>query len=125
MNCILLDLDVPVGPTEVGHQLIVISRDVDYMRPFAGFAQNLLDHVVVLLGPVNSATQRPNIDQVTHDIERIEIVLAQEIQQRSGIAAARTKVRIRNPRRAITSRRLEVLSGLAKCESLLRRKNLL
>ena len=114
MNCPLLDLDVAVGPTEVGHQLIVISRDVDYMRPFAGFAQNFLDHVVVLLGPVNSATQRPNIDQVTHNVERIEIVLAQKIEQRRGVAAARTKVRIGDPRGAITPGRLEILSGFAK-----------
>ena len=38
MDCRLLDFDVPVGPTEVGHQLVVISRDVDHMRAFAGFA---------------------------------------------------------------------------------------
>jgi len=114
MNCILLDLDVPVGPTEVGHQLIVISRDVDYMRPFAGFAQNLLDHVVVLLGPVNSATQLPNIDQVTHNVECIEIVLAQKIEQRSGVAATRAQVRIRNPTGTMTSRRRKFVSGFAK-----------
>ncbi len=80
MNRPLLDLDVAVGPAEVGHQLIVISGDVDYMRALASFAQNFLDHVVVLLRPVNSATQRPNIDQVAHDIESIEIVLAQKIE---------------------------------------------
>src|SRR6266480_6162550 len=123
MNRPLLDLDVAVGPAEVGHQLIVISGDVDYMRALAGFAQNFLDHVVVLLRPVNSATQRPNIDQVAHDIESIEVVLAQKIQQRSGIAATRTKVRIGDPTGTMTSRRHEVLSGLAKCESLLRHEN--
>src|SRR6266496_5981214 len=104
MNRPLLDLDVAVGPAEVRHQLIVISGDVDYMRALASFPQNFLDHVVVLLRPVNSATQRPNIDEVAHDIERIKIVLAQKIEQRTSVAAARTKVRIGDPRGAITSR---------------------
>ncbi len=81
VNCLLLDLDVPVSATKVGHQLVVIARDVDHMRAFAGFAQNFLDYIVVLLRPVNSAAQRPNIDQVAHNVERIEIVLAQKIEQ--------------------------------------------
>ncbi|PYL43903.1 MAG: hypothetical protein DMF42_02605, partial [Verrucomicrobia bacterium] len=38
----------------------------------------------------------------------------------SGIAATRTKVRIGDPRGAITSWRDEILSGFAKRESLLR-----
>ena len=114
MNCPLFDLDVAVGATEVGHQLVVISRDLNYMRPFAGLTQKFLDHVVVLLRPVNSATQRPNINQVTHNVQRIEIVHAQKIEQRRGIAAARAQVRIGDPSGAITSRRQEVLSGFAK-----------
>ena len=75
------------------------------MRALASFAQNFLDHVVVLLRPVNSATQRPDIDQVADDVERIEIVLAQKIEQRSGVAATRTQVGIGDPRGPITSRR--------------------
>ena len=125
MNCPLLDLDVAVDPTEVDHELVVISRDVDYMRALASFAQNFLDHVVVLLRPLNPATQRPNIDEVAHDIERIKIVLAQKVQQSSGVAAARTQVRIGDPPGAITSRLKESISRFAKRESLLSRKNLL
>ena len=68
VNCPLLDFDVAVGPAEVGHQFVVIPRDIDHMRAFAGFAQNFLDHVVVLLRPIDSATQRPDIDQVAHDV---------------------------------------------------------
>ena len=94
MNRPLLDLDVAVGATEVRHQLVVISRDLDHVHAFAGFAQNFLDHVIVLLRPVNSATQRPDIDQVADDVQSLEIVRAQEIEQRCGIAATRTEVRI-------------------------------
>ena len=80
VNCPLFDLDVTVGPAKVAHQLVVISRDVDHVRAFAGFAQNFLDHVVVLLRPKNSAAQRPDIDQVAHDVQSIEIVFAQKIE---------------------------------------------
>ena len=105
MNCSLLDFDIAVNATEVGHQLVVIARDIDHMRAFARFAQNFLDHVVVLLGPVNSATQRPDIDQVADDVQSLEIVRAQEIEQRCGIAATRTQVRIGDPSGPITFRR--------------------
>ena len=68
MNCVLLNLDIPVRSTEARHQFVVISRDVNYTRALAGFAQNFLDHVIVLLWPVNRAPQRPDINQVAHDV---------------------------------------------------------
>src|SRR5512132_1875537 len=98
MDCVLLDLDIPVGSTEARHQFVVISRDVNYTCALASFAQNFLDHVIVLLWPVNYPPQRPNIYKVSHDVERVEVGLAQKVQQRSGVAAARAKVRIGNPR---------------------------
>jgi hypothetical protein len=80
VNRSLLDIDIAVCATEVAHQLVVISRDVDHMGAFARLAQKFLDHVVVLLWPVDSATQRPDVDQVAYDVERVEIVLAKEIE---------------------------------------------
>ena len=56
MSCPLLNLDVAVGATEFGHQVIVISRDLSRMRAFARFAQDFLHHVAVLLRPIDSAT---------------------------------------------------------------------
>src|SRR3989442_1660330 len=123
MDCPLLDFDVAVGPAEVRHQLVVISRDVDHMRSFARFAQKFLDHVVVLLRPINSATQRPDIDQVADDVQNLEVVFAQKIQQRRGVAAARTEVRIGDPRGAITSRRQNCVWRFDKGESLLSSEN--
>src|SRR6476620_5935564 len=104
MNCVLLNLDIPVGTTEARHQFVVISRDVNYAGALAGFAQNFLDDVVVLLWPINCATQRPDIDQVAHDVQSIEIGLTQKVQKRGGVAAARTQVRVGNPRGAIALR---------------------
>src|SRR4029077_422273 len=121
MNCVLLNLDIPVGTTEARHQFVVISRDVNYARPLAGFAQNFLDDVVVLLGPINYATQRPDIDQVADDVQRIEIGLAQKIQKRSGVAAARAQMRVGDPRGAIALRSRNFLPRSVKRETLLLR----
>ena len=114
MNCRLLDLDVPIGPTEVGHQFVVISRNVNHMRALAGFSQNFLDHVVVLLWPVDPATQRPDIDQVAHNVERIEIVLAQKIEQGRCVATPRAQMRVGYPRGSIMSRRQNIFRRLAE-----------
>ena len=97
MNCPLLDLDIPIGPTEVDHELVVISRDVNDARAFARFAQNFLNNVVVLLWPINSTTQRPDIDEIAHDVQCLEIVLAQKVEQCRRVTAACAQVRIRDP----------------------------
>ena len=102
MDCVFLDLDISVSPTEARHQFIVISRDVNYACALAGFAQNFLDHIVVLLWPVSDAPQRPDVDQIAHDVESVEIGLAEKIQKRGGVTAARAQVRVGYPRGAIT-----------------------
>ncbi len=101
VNCALCDLDVSVRAAKARDQLIVISRNVNYAGALAGFAQNFLDHVVVLLWPINCPPQRPDVDQVAHDVQRVEVGLAQKVQQRSGVAAARAQVHVGNPRGAI------------------------
>ena len=87
MNCSLFDLDIAVGATEVSYKLVVVSRDVNHTRALARFPQNFLDHVIMLLWPINSATQRPDVDQVAHDVQSFEIVRAQKIEQRCGVAS--------------------------------------
>src|SRR5262245_15462190 len=101
MDCVFLDLNISVSPAEARHQFIVISRDVNYTCPFAGLAQNFLDHVVMFLWPVNRAPQRPDVDQVAHDVERIGISLAEKIQKCGGVAATRAQVGVGYPRGAI------------------------
>ena len=57
MKCFLLDFDVAISATEVGDQLVVISRDINHASAFARLTQNFLDDIVVLLWPINPATQ--------------------------------------------------------------------
>src|SRR5215831_9493025 len=120
VNRMLLDLDIPVRSTEARYQFVVISRDVDYTCALAGFAQNFLDHVIVLLWPVNRAPQRPDINQIAHDVERVEVGLAQKVQQRGGVAAARAQMRVGNPRCSLALRSWKLLSRSAERETLLR-----
>src|SRR4029077_6004951 len=54
VNSALSDVDVPISTKEAGYQLVVISRNVNYAGALAGFAQDFLDDVVMLLGPINS-----------------------------------------------------------------------
>ncbi len=81
----------------------MIARDVNSARAFARFAQNFLNDVIMLLRPINSAPQLPDIDQIADNIKRLELVLAQEIEQRAGITAARAQVHVGYPRCAHTA----------------------
>src|SRR5439155_11839029 len=55
MNGVLLNLDVAISAVEFPEQVVVISRDINDPCALARFTKNLLDDVIVLLGPVNSA----------------------------------------------------------------------
>jgi hypothetical protein len=77
---------------ETGDKLIVVSRDVDDFGALAARAQELLDHVIVALWPIDAASERPHVDKVSHDIERIEFILAKELQQPCSLAAAGARI---------------------------------
>ena len=97
MNGVLPDVDVSISTKEADHQFVVISRNVNYASALAGFAQDFLDDIVMLLGPINSAAQRPDIDQIAHDIKRFEIVFAQKIEEAGCPTGASTQMDIGNP----------------------------
>ena len=94
------DRDMAVVAAKASEEFVVVAGDVNDARAFARFAQEFLDDVVVLLRPIDSAPHLPDIDQVADDVERFEIVIAQEFEERSGIAAARPQVHVGNPGRA-------------------------
>ena len=80
MDGALLDGDVAVISAEAAHEFIVVAGDVNDPRPFARFPEQFLDHVVMLLRPIDSAPHLPAIDQVAEDVERLDFVVAQEIE---------------------------------------------
>ena len=104
VKCVFLDRDRAVSAEMTGEKLIVIAWNVDDPRPFAGLAQNLLNHVVMLLRPVNATFERPDIDQITDDVERLELVFLEEGKKRRGIAAAGAKMDVGDPPRTVAVR---------------------
>jgi hypothetical protein len=99
------DRNVAVVAAEAGEEFVMISRDVNDARAFAGLTQEFLDDVVVLLRPIDSAPHLPGIDQVADDIERLEIVIAEEFEDRTGVTVARPEVDVGDPGRAQVAER--------------------
>src|SRR5689334_12171536 len=104
MNIAGPDFDIPVAAAKVCHQLVMITGNINDPGTFPRLAQNLLNDVVVLLRPVNAAAKRPDINQIAHHVEGIEIVIAQKIQQHTRIGATTTEMCIRDPASTITGR---------------------
>ena len=100
MDRMSLHGDIAVSAEKAGEHFVVVTRDANDPCALARFAKNFLDNVVVLLRPVTAAAQLPDVDQIAHYIERFAFVLAQEFEQRTGIAAARAQMDVGNPRRA-------------------------
>ena len=90
MDGVFFDVDVSINTKKARHQLVMVTGDINYASSFPGLAQDFLDDVVVLLRPINSTAQRPDIDQIADDVERVEVIFAKEIEQRCSIAAARS-----------------------------------
>jgi hypothetical protein len=86
MNGMFLDTDVAIGAVEFAEQIVVIPGDVNNARALARFAQNLLNDVIMLLGPVNPAPQLPDVDQIAHNVQSLEVVIPQESSSAPALA---------------------------------------
>ena len=86
-------------PRRNGPRIHRVTRDVDDPRPLPAGAQEFLDHVVMRLRPIAAPAQRPDIDQIADDVERADLVFAQEIEECQSIAVARAEMQTRTPRR--------------------------
>ena len=107
VKCVFLNRDRAVSAEMTGEKLIVIAWNVNDPRPFAGLAQNLLNHVVMLLGPVNATFERPDVDQITDNVERVELVFLEEGKERRGITTAGPEMDVRNPSGTIAVRAID------------------
>src|SRR5438067_9802254 len=93
-----------VVAAKAGDEFIVVARDVDDARALARFAEKFLDDVVVLLRPINSAPHLPDIDKIPDDVERLELMVAEKLEEHAGVAAPGAEMHIRDPRRAKSPR---------------------
>ena len=83
-----------MGALEIAQELVMVAGDVEDARALAALAQQLLDDIIVLLRPVPAAAQAPAIDDIPDEIDRIGIVILQEIQKKTGFRTFRTEMDI-------------------------------
>ena len=79
---------------KAAQEFVVIARHVDDARALARLAQELLHHVVVRLRPVPAGLERPAVDDVADQVDRLGVVVAQEVEQRSAWQPAGAEMHI-------------------------------
>ena len=105
MDGVLDDLDAAeMRAVIVAQEFVVIAGDVDDARALARLAQQLLHDVVVRLRPVPGRAQRPAVDDVADQIDGVGFVMAEEVEQLVGLAAARSEMDVGDEQRAKSSR---------------------
>jgi len=90
-------------------ELVVIPGDVDDPGALPRLPQDLLDDVVVGLRPVPPASQHPPVEQVADDVQRVRVVVAQELEELLGLGRARAEVHVRQPDRPVPAGELGVV----------------
>ena len=70
----------------------MVARYIDDAGALARFAQKFLHHIVVRLRPVETGFQRPAVDDVAHQINRVGLMVTQKVEQLSGLTAARAEM---------------------------------
>ena len=83
-------------------ELVVVAGQEDDPRALADLAQQLLDHVVMGLGPIPPTSEAPAVDDVADEVDRIGIVVFQEIDQEFRLAAALSQMNVGNEQRAVS-----------------------
>lgn len=78
-------------------KFVVVSGNADHTGALAHFAQEFLDHIVVGLGPVPGAFERPAIEDVAHEIPVVGIVVLEKVEELMGLAGAPPEVEVGNP----------------------------
>ena len=96
MNRPSLDLDAAEGQAEeLAGEFIVIAGNEHHPRAATNLAQQFLDDVVMHLRPVPARAQPPAIDDVADQVDRVGLDVAQHVQNKMGLAAARAEMQIR------------------------------
>ena len=86
----------------IAHRLVVIAGDIDQVAAFAHLAQQLLQHVVMRLRPIDAALDAPEIDDVADQIDAGGFVAAEEIEEGFGLAGLGAEMDVRDEQCAVT-----------------------
>ncbi|GJE62734.1 hypothetical protein MPOCJGCO_4869 [Methylobacterium trifolii] len=95
VDAALGDLDAAEGGADVvAQELVVVAGHVDQPGALAHLAQQLLHHVVVPLRPVPARAELPAVHDVAHEVDRVCVVVLEEVEQQPGLAALGAEMRI-------------------------------
>ena len=89
----------------------MVADDVNDFRALAAFAKELLDHIVVFLGPVDATAQGPDVDQVANEIELLKFGVPKKSDELTGLAPLGSQMHIRYPAGPIMFHRACIRSG--------------
>ena len=90
VNRIFLKCHAGIVAMKTGKKLVMVAGDINDFGALTALAQEFLNDVVVILGPVNGAPESPYIDQVSDKVEFLKFCVSEELEQRSGLAAPRS-----------------------------------
>ena len=99
-----------MGAVIAAQEFVVIAGHIDDAGALARLAQKLLHHVVVRLRPVEAGLQRPAVDDVADQIDRVGLVEAQKVEQLARLAAARAEMNVGDEERAEMPRSVDVIT---------------
>ncbi len=103
VNRLIDDFDAAkMGAEEVTQELVVIAGHIDEARALARLAQQLLHHVIMRLRPIPAALQPPAVDDIADKVDRLRIMVLQEVQEKFRLAAIRAEVNIGQKKRPVT-----------------------
>jgi hypothetical protein len=78
-------------------ELVMVAGNEDDAHTFSRLAQDLLHHIVVQLRPVPGAPQLPAVDDVAHQVQRVALDVAQEVEQRLRLTPRGAEMQIGDP----------------------------
>ena len=84
----------------------MVAGDVDHPGTFAHLAEQLLDDVVVGLRPIPTTLEAPTVDDVADEIDRLRVVMLEEIEDELVLATPRPKMQVGHEEGAIAGRAL-------------------
>ena len=109
MDDVALDRDAAeFASAKIPHSFVVIARDQNELGAFAGFAQELLQHVVMALWPISATFDPPEIDDVTDEIDTGSVAIAQEVEEGIGLAGFGTEMDVRDEDCPIPPRSIKI-----------------
>lgn len=101
VNGIPGDLDISENTGEFRNEFVVVAGNIDQARSLARFSQQLLDYVIVGLGPIAAPPERPDVDEVADQVKRLELVLPEKFEEPLGLAAWCSQMHVGDPSRAV------------------------